>query len=295
MNFHVRFISMLMITIFLSGCTVWPICDGTMKDIPSPGSKIVVWSNNPDAEAEAVSFFQKQKFKVIEKSRLQKALDEQKIRLSNTSEDESQVMRAGKIVGADSVVFVQVEAKNGGSASRSSTLKNLSVTIKCVDIETGEVIWSANSHYRKPSPEPDIEVIHLTRNALARGLCPDPKDWNDTFNMCDTKQLHGTGLLGFNVARKNSPAGPVLIITDIIPGFPADKAGLKSGDIVLSCNGIKDYKTILQFMAACKVDDGKQITYEVMRGDKILKYSPIAAYRDTHFLGGRIQKLFEGE
>lgn len=157
-----------------------------------------------------------------------------------------------------------------------------------------EVIWTADAHYQKPTPEPDLEVIFLTRNALARGICPDAKMWNEDFNSCDYSKVRGTGRVGLQVMRINTPGGPVIVVAEVIPEFPAEKAGMKKDDIIVSCNGKGDFKTKLQFIETCKVEEKKPITFEVKRGDKTLKFSPVAGSRSEFFLGKSLE-LFEEE
>lgn len=59
-----------------------------------------------------MTFLQNLELRIVERSRLQQLFDEQKIRLMYSSDDDAQILRVGKILGAGSIVFVEVETSS---------------------------------------------------------------------------------------------------------------------------------------------------------------------------------------
>ena len=47
--------------------------------------------------------------RIVERSRLLQVFEEQKIRLTYSTDDDAQILKAGKILGSDSIVFVETE------------------------------------------------------------------------------------------------------------------------------------------------------------------------------------------
>jgi len=138
-----------------------------------------------------IEMFQMKKCTVIERARLQVVLNEQQIRLTHTSDDEADLLRIGKLVGADQMVFAEVVTKSAissgafvhayGGASRSETVYHLSVAVRSVDVETGEIRWSGSAHYGVAINNPEAGIVYLTNAAVTRATCPfeEGYEWSD--------------------------------------------------------------------------------------------------------------------
>jgi hypothetical protein len=227
-------------------------------------------------------------FRIVERSRLQQVFDEQKTRLTYSTDDDAQILKVGKILGASSIVFVETETSSSqvsgafvnqyGGGSRSETVTNASVSVRGVDVERGEVMWTGAAHYPQAINNPEAGIVYLTQYAVGRGLCPAGAWKNDSVE-CDWGKAGGTGRIGFNAESKNTPEGRQLLITSVMPNSPAEQAGLKVGDILLSCNGKSGFQTMMQFRMVCHSDTGQTITYQVKRGDTLTTISATAASR----------------
>jgi len=59
------------------------------------------------------------------------------------------------------------------------------------------------------------------------------------------------------------------LVTEVIPGSPADQAGVRAGDVILSYNGVSlaEGAPLFGMMRACR--PGDNITLEVWRGKSI--------------------------
>jgi len=281
---HVLWLAIFVIVLCIQGCarTITPISDGFLSDLPIWGSPTVVWNQHKGAAGETVTMLQKMGMRIVERSRLQQVFDEQKIILTHSTDDDAQILKVGKIIGAGSIVFVEVETSASqvsrafvglyGGSSRSETVTNASVSVRAVDVESGEVLWTGTAHYPEPINNPEAAIIYLAQQATIRGLCPAGA-WKNEAEGCDWLNAYGTGGLGFEIKRKETRVGKQLLIVNVIPNSPAELAGLKEGDVFLSCNGKSGFRTNVQAYMACKADAGQSITVQVKRGDKITTIS----------------------
>jgi hypothetical protein len=287
---HLLPLTALLIMLWVPGCAgnIMPISNGSQSDFPEPGSTAVVWGQHKGAVGEAVTILQKTGLRIVERSRLQQVFDEQKIRLTYSTDDDAQILKVGKILGAGSIVFVETETSSSqtsqafigqyGGGSRSETVTSASVSVRGVNVESGEVMWTGTAHYPQPINNPEAGIVYLAQTAVFRGLCPAGAWKNDTEG-CDYSIVFGRGMIGFQFERKESPQGRQLIVTEITPGSPAEQAGLKVGDVLLSCNGRSGFQTKMQYMMGCRFDPGQSVTLQVKREDKLTTISATAVSR----------------
>ncbi|BAT71312.1 protease Do [Thermosulfidibacter takaii ABI70S6] len=129
----------------------------------------------------------------------------------------------------------------------------------------------------------------IIKNAQGIGFAIPINLVKNVFNQIVTTGKVSRGWLG--VAAENSKEGPV--ITEVIKGSPAEKAGLKKGDIILSFNGreVKDIKDLPLWIAETK--PGSRVTITVLRkGKKLTKEVTIAELKESP-LSERSQKILE--
>ena len=178
--------------IFLAGCSsniVYPISTGSHAPT-DPANKdkkyrFVVWSNHPPIANAISSLLQRGGHIVVERARIMEIFNEQKMRLTNSADDDGNVLRVGRLLGADRVVFAEATVKPesystayagsyGGrfdASANSGTLYNLSVSVRAVSVETGEVRWQGSAYY--PSPVNSLEqgLMLLASAAVGRAWC----------------------------------------------------------------------------------------------------------------------------
>ena len=63
------------------------------------------------------------------------------------------------------------------------------------------------------------------------------------------------------------------LITQVTPDSPADKAGLKSGDVILKLNGVSILSTVELFTYLNRAVPGQTLNFEILRDDKRQKKS----------------------
>ena len=171
----------------LPGCanTVYPVTTGFHAPIdPSQLNmkrRVVVWSNHAGVGNAIIGWLQHGGHTVVERARLQAVFNEQGIRLTYTPDSDADVLRVGKLVGAERIIFAETTISSAvssrayygayGGGARSDTVYHLSVSVRNVDVETGEVRWSGSASYPTPINNPEVGVVYLARSAIARATC----------------------------------------------------------------------------------------------------------------------------
>lgn len=158
-----------------------PITDGFQNALPKPGQRVVIWGGHPSATGSAINWLQRQGLRIVERAQLRKLFDEEHIQLTHSPDDEAQVLRVGKLLGAHAVVFLDTPITGGSRASGggfaygnigsssmdSASVYSTSAWIRGVSIETGEVLWSATARFPVSSASLDNVLAVLTCHALA--------------------------------------------------------------------------------------------------------------------------------
>lgn len=165
-----------------------PDYPGAQKD----PQRIVIWSNNPAVSMVMMGWMQHAGHTVIERARLQAVLNEQKIRVTNTPDDDAYILRAGRLAGADYIIFAYVtigqataqpiedDPRFGGLGMAGPTF-HTSVSARSVRVATGEIRWSGTASYPRPIRNPEQAVTVLVEAAFARATCKTETgfEWND--------------------------------------------------------------------------------------------------------------------
>ncbi len=192
-------VAILLSTPMLIGCakTVYPVTTGyhvpITEEMLSKKYRVVVWGNHPAMANTIIGLVQQEGHSVVERARLQEVFNEQEIRLTHSPDDHADILRVGRLLGADRVIFAEVMERThvglgGGrklnfgerlalsnpdhaALAQAITAYQVSVSVRGVDVETGEIEWSGTAHYPEPVGNPEQAVIMLVRVAMARALC----------------------------------------------------------------------------------------------------------------------------
>ncbi len=101
-----------------------------------------------------------------------------------------------------------------------------------------------------------------------------------------------TGIVGLSAEVQNGQ----LVVSGVLPGGPADRAGLRPGDIILSVDGVAIDESTTETEASVLIRGpvGTAAQFVVKRGDEILKFDPMRqdrAITSTQMLDGEIAYL----
>lgn len=188
------------------GCTPlswYPVTDGFHKTLPQQNTRAVVWGDHPAVAGTATTWLQKRGLTIVERGRLQQLFNEQQIRLTHTPDDEAQVLRVGKLLGAETVIFVdtsfQKELRSSfnvdttGAKGGTHTEYSASVSIRGVNVGTSEVAWSGTARYPNPVGGIEDALAKLTCQALATawGFRPPGQHEFNSQAMCQAGERSG--------------------------------------------------------------------------------------------------------
>lgn len=170
--------------------------------------KFVVWGNHQGATNSAIQIIQQLGDSVVERPRLQTIFDEQKIILTHSTEDNANLLKVGKLVGADVVAFVETTERAENFTPQRSTIDEIAmrlqnadavrtgqtplwmkqqmhqqqvrvfrpgVTVRAMRVETGEILSSGSSTLSQGVTDPEVVYSILTQAAMLRAVCPVEK------------------------------------------------------------------------------------------------------------------------
>lgn len=191
---------MLGLVVLLDGCTryILPITDGFHQSLPTQQTRVVIWGDHAGAVGAATTWLLKRGLRVVERAKLQQIFNEQNIRLTHTPEDDAALLRVGKLAGAQTIVFLEtritpqevasaaISAYGGRSAKY--TVYNVGLSLRGVDVETGEVKWSGTARYPEPGRNVEQGVALLTCHALATAWGFRPTGTISTRDACTLGQ-----------------------------------------------------------------------------------------------------------
>ncbi len=200
---------------------------------------------------------------VVERTRLEQVFREQVVQLQHG--DNGDALRVGKLVGAKAIVIGEVQEWETREPDNST---HVSLSLRMIDVESGLLLFGGEGHltdYTRDTPE--VLARRVAHRILAR------------FGV--RTGLLGTGRIGVNWNLREHSGSRVYLVQDIRSGSPAEKAGLKVGDVVLSCNGsaIAATRTERQAKRACQIDTGQTLSLEVLREDQHLLLNATAEKR----------------
>lgn len=193
-------------------------------------------------------------FTVVERARMQQVFEEQKVQLQHVDETAREI-RIGKLVGAKAVILGTInEWKQENLNGRS--LSSVSLGLRIIDVETGSILFNGQGYYARPlTDSPKVIATLLLANIIAH--------FGATIN---------GGWLGSAWRLTEQDSRRVAVITLVLPGTPAEEAGLKVGDVVLFCNGATsmNWKSLRQSHKTCRVEPGQEMVLQVTRAGETL-------------------------
>jgi len=133
--------------------------------------KFMVTGNHSIATAEVQQFIVQTGHTVVERESLHAIQEEQRLRLRQTADHDADTLHVGKLSGADRIVFVEATVRPARFGISLIPHYALSVTVRTVNTETGQLTWQGAASYSAPISDPDAEMGSLTSWAVSRALC----------------------------------------------------------------------------------------------------------------------------
>jgi hypothetical protein len=146
------------------------LADSQKPDKPKPARRYVVWGNHQGAINAVIETLQQAGERVVERARLQEIFDEQKISLTHSAEDDMNLLRVGKLAGADRVIFIETTertvrvmeqaAGQGWWDATRDTLNNFALRLEAAGaVGAGRTpLWMQQQHlaqqHQQPPPNP---------------------------------------------------------------------------------------------------------------------------------------------
>lgn len=157
----------------------------------------VVWVDHEWVRDAVTKWLQDRGHTVVDGVVLQKILDENKIKITNTPDDEKSIMRAARLASAQQVLFgtskisSEYEARRiiteHGGLGQKPTYYDVMVSLRSFDLETGNLAWRSSARYSTLTGYPIPSLVTLAVWAIARGMCPTEEgfDWKDPKSVDD--------------------------------------------------------------------------------------------------------------
>ncbi|MEI8015297.1 MAG: CsgG/HfaB family protein [Nitrospira sp.] len=194
-------------------------------------------------------------FAVVERTRLQQLFEEQRLQL-RSADEQATAIRIGRLAGAKVVVTGTVQQWET-QKDKGTEKSFVSLSFRLVDVETGAILFSGQGQFREPiSAAPQMMAGIITDAIFDR--------------MAIQTGIRMSGRIGFQEDYIDRFGNKTVRVKAIKPGFPAEKAGLQAGDVILSCNGSSSttWTRKRDSMRACSVEAGQDLVLEVARGEQ---------------------------
>ena len=151
----------------------------------------VIWGENKTAVDTVTSAVIKSGGHVLDRSFVERAMDGQLQPLRGADEDKELIVKTGRSMGSDLVLFVETKLvpesrgtrlssyydSDYGSGVTYNQVYEARVTLRAIATETGERAWTTRASYPKPIDNADQGVVFLARSAILRALCE--YEWDD--------------------------------------------------------------------------------------------------------------------
>src|SRR2546428_9726001 len=185
---------------------------------------------------------------LVERAKIQSIFEEQQFQLKNANET-AQLVRVGKLAGAKAVVLGTISEWKQEKI-KEQTLSSVSLGFKIIDVETGAILFNGQGYYAYPLRDPpQVIAQNLFANIIAQL----------------SANVGLRGLLGAGWKLTDQDGHRTAVITKVMTGTPAEQAGLKAGDLLLSCNGksVMNWKNQRHSLMECRTDPRHEMVFQI--------------------------------
>lgn len=200
---------------------------------------------------------------MVERAKLDEVLKEQVIQLTHA--DDAEVLKVGKLVGAQAIVVGEVQQWERIGEER---VNRVSLVLRMIDVESGLVLFNGEGHSSDATAnDPEGLARVIANRILAR--------------FGSQTGLLGSGRIGVNWELQELAGVRYYLVRELRGGLPADKAGLKVGDRVVACNGavLSGVSSEREAKQLCQVEAGQTLQLDVRRAGQPIEISLTAEKR----------------
>ena len=189
---------------------------------------------------------------VVERAELDEVFKEQVVQLQHA--DDADVLKVGKLVGAQAIVVGEVQQ---WERSEGDQISRVSLAFRMIDVESGVVLFNGGG-YGSDATADDPEG--LARVIVNRILS----------RFGSQTGLLGSGRIGVNWELQELAGVRYYLVRELRSGLPAEKAGLKTGDRVIACNGavLSGVSSEREAKRLCQVEVGQTLLLDVRRANQ---------------------------
>jgi hypothetical protein len=197
---------------------------------------------------------------MVERTELDEVLKEQVVQLKHA--DDAEVLKIGKLVGAQAIVVGEVQQ---WERAERDQVTRVSLALRMIDVESGLVLFNGEGYGSDATvSDPESLARVIAHRILAR--------------FGSQTGLLGSGHIGVNWELQESAGARYYLVRELRSGLPAEKAGLKVGDRVVTCHGVVLSRVSSEREAKrlCQVQVGQTLKLGIERGGSPLEISIVA-------------------
>ncbi|MCI0427976.1 MAG: PDZ domain-containing protein [Nitrospiraceae bacterium] len=200
---------------------------------------------------------------MVERAELDEVLKEQVLQLTHA--DDAEVLKVGKLVGAQAIVVGEVQQ---WKRAEGDQISRVSLALRMIDVESGLVLFHGEGHSSDATADDPEGLARVIANRiLAR--------------FGSQTGLLGSGRIGVNWELQESAGARYYLVRELRSGLPAEKAGLRVGDRVVACNGavLSSVSSEREAKRLCQVESGQTLQLDVRRDGQPIGISLTAEKR----------------
>ena len=147
---------------------------------------------------------------------------------------------------------------------------NVAVALRIIDVKSGDTIFTGQGTFAEPTLDPPIMgAQQILADVLAR-----------CFQHIAPMR---TGLLGYKVMMQDVEGKRAIVVTDVVPDSPVERAGLLIGDIILACTDAAQtkWKTIWHHYNTCSAEAGQTRSIQLARAEQRITIRATALARSS--------------
>ncbi len=200
---------------------------------------------------------------MVERAELDEVLKEQVLQLTHA--DDAEVLKVGKLVGAQAIVVGEVQQ---WKRAEGDQISRVSLALRMIDVESGLVLFHGEGYSSDATADDPEGLARVIANRiLAR--------------FGSQTGLLGSGRIGVNWELQESAGARYYLVRELRSGLPAEKAGLRVGDRVVACNGavLSSVSSEREAKRLCQVESGQTLQLDVRRDGQPIGISLTAEKR----------------